>query len=49
MRFWADVDLREAVVVHLADSGHANGTPDHKEDLKYKSVPGYFIMDAPDP
>ena len=34
------------MVVHLADSGHANGTPDHNEALKYRSVGGYFILIA---
>lgn len=33
-------------MVHLADSGHANGTPDHNEALKYRSVGGYFILIA---
>ena len=31
MRFWDDVDLLNGVVLHLADSGHANGTPEHDE------------------
>ena len=44
MRYWKDVDLRNGVVVHLADSGHANGTPDRNEILKYRSVGGYFIL-----
>ena len=42
--YWSDVNLRDGVVVHLADSGHANGTPDHKEELRYRSVGGYFIL-----
>ncbi|CAE7198380.1 ANKRD17, partial [Symbiodinium pilosum] len=25
---------------------HANGTPDHKEEMRYKSVGGYFILIA---
>ena len=45
-RYWADVDLVNGVVIHLADSGHANGTPDHNEVLKYRSVGGYFILIA---
>ena len=45
-RFWGDVDLARAVIVHLADSGHANGTPDHNEILKYRSMGGYFILAA---
>ena len=46
LRYWSDIDLRRAVIVHLADSGHANGTPDYKEEMKYKSVGGYFILAA---
>ena len=46
MRFWSDVDLTNATIVHLADSGHANGTPDHNEILRYRSVGGYFILAA---
>ena len=45
-RFWGEVDLANGVVVHLADSGHANGTPDHNEAMKYRSVGGYFILVA---
>ena len=45
-RFWGEVDLANGVIVHLADSGHANGTPDHNEDMKYRSVGGYFILVA---
>ena len=45
-RYWSDVDLESGVILHLADSGHANGTPDHNEELKYRSVGGYFIMIA---
>ena len=45
-RYWSDVDLANGVILHLADSGHANGTPDHKEEMKYKSVGGYFILVA---
>ena len=40
----ADVDLQRAVVLHLADSGHANGTPEKDDILRYRSVGGYFIM-----
>ena len=43
-RFWSDVDPYEAVVVHLADSGHANGTPEKDNIMKYRSVGGYFLM-----
>ncbi|CAE7257927.1 ANKRD17 [Symbiodinium sp. CCMP2592] len=45
-RYWADVDLRNCVIVHLADSGHANGTPAYKEETRYRSVGGYFILAA---
>ena len=45
-RYWSDVDLKSGVILHLADSGHANGTPDHNDELKYRSVGGYFIMIA---
>ena len=45
-RYWSDVNLETAVVIHLADSGHANGTPDHNEVLRYRSVGGYFILVA---
>ena len=42
LRFWADVDLQRAVVLHLADFGH--GTPEKDDILRYRSVGGYFIM-----
>ena len=44
MRYWSDVDLNNCAVLHLADSGHANGTPDHNEELRYRSVGGYFLL-----
>ena len=46
LRFWKEVDLDSGVIVHLADSGHANGTPDHNEAMRYRSVGGYFILVA---
>ena len=46
LRYWSDVDLRNAVIVHLADSGHANGTPEHNQLMRYRSVGGYFIIAA---
>ena len=46
LRFWSDVDLRRAVLVHLADSGHANGTPEKDEQMRYRSVGGYFLLVA---
>ncbi|CAE7715141.1 RE1 [Symbiodinium necroappetens] len=46
MRFWSDMDLTHATIVHLADSGHANGTPEHNDILRYRSVGGYFILAA---
>ena len=46
-RFWSDVDLENGVFVHLADSGHANGTPSHNGiERRFKSVGGYFLMVA---
>lgn len=45
-RFWSDVDLKNGVVLHLADSGHANGTPERNEQMRYKSVGGFFILIA---
>ena len=44
LRFWADVSLKDSVVVHLSDAGHANGTPEHDEKVRYRSVGGYFIL-----
>ncbi|CAE7413384.1 RE2, partial [Symbiodinium necroappetens] len=44
LRFWADVSLKDSVVVHLSDAGHANGTPEHDEKMRYRSVGGYFIL-----
>eukprot|EP00439_Symbiodinium_sp_Y106_P022669 s217_g2.t2 len=46
MRYWKDVDLSDGVILHLADSGHANGSPDHNDILRYRSVGGYFILIA---
>lgn len=43
-RYWADTNLETAVVVHLADSGHANGTPENDGIMKYRSVGGYYIL-----
>ena len=44
LRYWADVDLRQAVLIHLADSGHANGTPEKDDIIRYRSVGGYFLL-----
>lgn len=46
MRFWSDVDLKNGIILHLADSGHANGTPERNEQMRYKSVGGFFILVA---
>lgn len=46
LRCCADVDLRDGVLIHLADSGHANGTPERDEVLWCRSVGGYFLMIA---
>lgn len=45
-RYWSDVNLRDGVLVHLADSGHANGTPERDEVLRYRLVGGCFILIA---
>ena len=34
------------MILHLADSGHANGTPEKNEQMRYRSVGGYFIRVA---
>ena len=44
LRYWADVDLRQAVLIHLADSGHANGTAEKDDIIRYRSVGGYFLL-----
>eukprot|EP00435_Cladocopium_sp_Y103_P040884 s349_g11.t1 len=46
LRFWSDVDLKNGVIIHLADSGHANGTPEKNAQMRYRSVGGYFILIA---
>ena len=46
LRYLADVDLRNGVLVHLADSGHANGTPEKDQIMRYRSVGGYILMIA---
>ena len=45
-RYWHDVSLTNGVIVHLADSGHANGAPEHDEKMRYRSVGGNFILIA---
>ena len=40
LRYWADVGLSQAVLIHLADSGHANGTQEGDEKVRYRSVGG---------
>ena len=42
MRYWADVNLSEAVLVHLADSGHANGTPERDDLIRYRRVTSFW-------
>ena len=44
LRYWADVDLQQAVLIHLADSGHANGTPEKDDIIRYRSVGGFFLL-----
>lgn len=46
LRYWDDVDLVNGVVLHLADSGHANGTPLNDDIQRYRSVGGYYILIA---
>ena len=46
LRFWSDVDLEHGVLIHLADSGHANGTPESDDIKRYRSVGGYFLLVA---
>ena len=46
LRYWSDVSLRDGVLVILADSGHANGTPESDERMRYRSVGGYFVLIA---
>ena len=46
LRYWSDVSLKDGVILHLADSGHANGTPERNELMRYRSIGGYFILIA---
>lgn len=46
MRYWADVNLQDAVVLLLADSGHANGVPERDDIMRYRSIGGYFVLIA---
>eukprot|EP00438_Fugacium_kawagutii_P008061 Skav219569 [mRNA] locus=scaffold3203:12014:25029:+ [translate_table: standard] len=43
-RYWSDVNLSKAIVILLSDSGHANGTPERNELVRYRSVGGYFLL-----
>ncbi|CAE8678310.1 unnamed protein product [Polarella glacialis] len=43
-RYPSALRLEEAVVLILADSGHANGAPSHDDIARYKSVGGYFLV-----
>ena len=45
-RFWHDIDLHNCVVVHLADSGHVNGTPENDDIKRYRSIGGFFLVIA---
>ena len=38
LRYWSDVDLRNGVLIHLVDSGRANGSPEKDDTLRYRSV-----------
>lgn len=44
MRYWSDVSLHDAVVVLMADSGHANGVPERDDIMRYRSIGGYFVL-----
>lgn len=47
MRFWSDVDLLSGMVLHLADSGHANnGVPESDEIKRYRSI--YILVANPE-
>jgi hypothetical protein len=43
-RFPHQLVLKDCVCVILADSGHANGTPETDEIKKYRSVGGHFLL-----
>ena len=43
-RYWSDVNLEKGALIYLADSGHANGTPEKDDILRYRSVGGYYIL-----
>ena len=34
-RYWNDVDLEDAVLIHMADAGHANGVPENDSIKRY--------------
>ena len=43
-RYWNDVSLEDAVLVHMADAGHANGVPESADIKRYQSIGGYFLF-----
>ena len=43
-RYWNDVNLEDAVLVHMADAGHANGVPESDDIKRYQSIGGYFLF-----
>ena len=46
LRYWSDVSLKDGVILHLANSAYANGTPEKNELMRYRSIGGYFILIA---
>ena len=43
-RYWNDVNLEDAVLVHMADAGHANGVPEGDNIKRYQSIGGYYLF-----
>jgi hypothetical protein len=43
-RFPHQLVLKDCVCVILADSGHANGTPENDDIKRYRSVGGHFLL-----
>ena len=43
-RYWNDVDLEDAVLIHMADAGHANGVPENDSIKRYQSIGGYYLF-----
>ena len=43
-RYWNDVNLEDAVLVHMADAGHADCVPEGDDIKRYQSIGGYFLF-----